>query len=683
MKRWSLFLVVVMLLSLVPATGIGIVKAAVPYVSIHDIQYTTDPSGDSPYAGQTVITSGVVTAVASKGFFIQNGTGAWDGIYVYLGSSPSVNPGDVVEVKGYIKEYWGLTEISVSLSYGDYVQVIGSAPLPEPVLLPTGNVSQEKWEGVLVKVENVEVTDPDLGYGEWEINDGSGTLVVDDLIYAYSPEMGQKFDWIIGVVYYSYGDFKLEPRDAEDIKEYVPLIKVSSLDVPTSGIRGMPMTITAVLENDGSFDENITFILSIDGSLVLNQTVEIAAGNKEAVSYNWTPQTLGDHTIKAEIVNYDVKYAYTTVYENPTTIVSTFSRYYAYRYSKQSPFVDELYSRFRNLTEELQTYNVDLGPIQADIDRIESTKEDMDKYHAWVLELQTPYLPAYLSTKYFIATRKASVLQSELIEQLNAIIPVLEDALEKAKAGEEVSFEKPEVTKVLIDNAHNQYYNSAKMLGLIEKIKSELGWEVEVNNEPFTLEKLQGYAVVIITNPGKDITDDEAKALQEYVKQGGGLLITGNYYKYVYDKSLNKVVEAFGIKFNDDELKDDEKNTGKSYYPIIGIFNLEHPSMKYLTNDSEMFFDGDTLDISGDAVWLIRGYETSYATDESGNIIKEKGSKPIIAAAVEVGEGRVVAYGSSKALTDTSFYYEGETRSYIDSNWPFLKGVLLWLVNQP
>ena len=75
--------------------------------------------------------------------------------------------------------------------------------------------------------------------------------------------------------------------------------------------------------------------------------------------------------------------------------------------------------------------------------------------------------------------------------------------------------------------------------------------------------------------------------------------------------------------------------------------------------------------MSGNAVWLIRGYETSYAEGENNEISKEKGSKPIVAAAVEVGNGRIVAYGSSKAISDD---YYGR---YIDSNWPLLKGELL------
>lgn len=40
-------------------------------VNIYDIQFTTDPSGDSPYNGQTVQTSGIVTAAINGECFIQ------------------------------------------------------------------------------------------------------------------------------------------------------------------------------------------------------------------------------------------------------------------------------------------------------------------------------------------------------------------------------------------------------------------------------------------------------------------------------------------------------------------------------------------------------------------------------------------------------------------------------------
>ena len=47
---------------------------------IYDIQHTTDPSGDSPYAGQVVTTGGVVTAVHYDGFVMNEGAGPWQSL---------------------------------------------------------------------------------------------------------------------------------------------------------------------------------------------------------------------------------------------------------------------------------------------------------------------------------------------------------------------------------------------------------------------------------------------------------------------------------------------------------------------------------------------------------------------------------------------------------------------------
>jgi len=58
-------------------------SAATP-VSIYDIQYTTDSSGDSPYTSETVTTQGVVTAVFGSNYvWIQDGSGPWSGLYIY------------------------------------------------------------------------------------------------------------------------------------------------------------------------------------------------------------------------------------------------------------------------------------------------------------------------------------------------------------------------------------------------------------------------------------------------------------------------------------------------------------------------------------------------------------------------------------------------------------------------
>ncbi|WP_324735597.1 DUF4350 domain-containing protein [Thermococcus sp. SY098] len=686
MKRWSLFLIIVMILSIVPVSTIGFVNAAT-YVPIPEIQ---GYSSSSPYVGQTVITTGVVTAVASKGFFIQNGTGPWTGIYVYLGSTPSVQIGDLVEVRGYVKEYYGLTEISVNPKYGDYVKVLGTAPVPEPVTLPSGNVSQEQWESVLVKVVGVTVVDPDLGYGEWLVDDGSGPVRIDDLIYRYTPEYGQKFDYIIGPVYYSYGNFKIEPRGPEDLKEYIPEIKIAELNVDRSLVKGVPAPISVLIKNDGIFSENVTLLIYANDEILLNTSLILDPGMNYSTTITWTPSSTGDAVIRAEIVGYDEKYVPVTVYENPQTVAFTIVTYYHYRYEKYWTILSPLYEQFDALITELQQYNVDLGPLQDEIEKIESNmqqiNEEYSKYESLKIYTRNGY---YLPLMPHI--RKAALLSRETISMINDVLPLLNSTLEQVKAmiqqqqnvtgGNETTVQNvtvtvPKLVKVLIDSGHNQYYNDEKMSSLINKIEEELGWKVEINRGTLTSEKLQEYNILIITNPRTDITDEEAQAIKEFVKNGGGLLILGDWYKYVNTKSLNKVVEEFGIRFNKDELMDNDRNTGRPYFPLVGEFNFEHPATKFLNETSELYYNGDTLDVSGDVVWLIRGYDSSYAVDPTGKVTKEKGSKPIVAAAVEVGEGRIVAYGSSKAISDD---YYGR---YITTNWPFIKGVLLWLAGE-
>ncbi|HEY75673.1 MAG TPA: hypothetical protein G4O00_05765 [Thermoflexia bacterium] len=196
---------------------------------IHDIQYTEDPSGDSPYVGQTVTTRGVVTAFFYDGrnrrFFIQDGTGPWSGLFLY-NPDGFLNVGDLVEVTGEVSEYYGLTEIA----FGEATVLSSGNPLPDPAVLPTGEVSQEQWESVLVRVENVTVTEPDLGYGEWLVDDGSGGVRVDDLgTYSYAPNAGDLLDFVQGPLYYSYGHFKIEPRDDGDIGIAPPLVSICEI----------------------------------------------------------------------------------------------------------------------------------------------------------------------------------------------------------------------------------------------------------------------------------------------------------------------------------------------------------------------------------------------------------------------------------------------------------------------
>ena len=190
-------------------------------VSIHDIQYTTD-AGDgtypSTYAGMTVQTSGIVTAVDADGqYFIQDGDGGWNGIYVYDYGN-TVNLGDGVLITATVSEYNGLTELS---NVSDLQITSSGNTLPNVQVLSTLEANDEQYEGVLIRV-TAECTNADAGFGMWTVNDGSGDLLVDDDLFAYTATATYNYE-VTGVGHYSYGAFKILPRDIDDISVIVGL----------------------------------------------------------------------------------------------------------------------------------------------------------------------------------------------------------------------------------------------------------------------------------------------------------------------------------------------------------------------------------------------------------------------------------------------------------------------------
>lgn len=184
-------------------------------------------AGSSPYAGQTVSVTGIVTVGGDEYYasgsaqyaVIQDADGSeWSGlaIYGYDGVLDELSRGDSVVITGTVAEFNGLTEIT----YPTVDLREPGHPVPEPANLSTGSLSQEKWEGVLAVITDLTVDNPDLGYGEFSVTDGSGSCVIDDMgIYGFTVTQGQLFESMTGVVWYSFSSFKLEPRNLDDITE--------------------------------------------------------------------------------------------------------------------------------------------------------------------------------------------------------------------------------------------------------------------------------------------------------------------------------------------------------------------------------------------------------------------------------------------------------------------------------
>ncbi|RRD46703.1 ExeM/NucH family extracellular endonuclease [Tessaracoccus sp. OH4464_COT-324] len=119
---------------------------------IGEIQGTGD---ESPLVGHTVEMIGTVVGDFQeggfKGFYLQDaGDGdpaTSDGIFVYDGKSKAgdVQVGDVVYVKGGVKENYGMTQVTLVEA-----EKCATAALPEPTIVDFPNTGFEKFEGMLV-----------------------------------------------------------------------------------------------------------------------------------------------------------------------------------------------------------------------------------------------------------------------------------------------------------------------------------------------------------------------------------------------------------------------------------------------------------------------------------------------------------------------------------------------------
>jgi predicted extracellular nuclease len=183
------------------------VTAAPLNLSIHDIQ---GPGDASPVAGRLVSTTGIVTAVVSNGFFIQNPDNGVDadpntseGVFVFTSSRPgaAAAAGNLVQVTGTVQEFIPSSDpnspSSTEIAGGPSVTVISTGnPLPTPVTLtaadtnPAGPIDQlEKYEGMRVHVDTLSVTGPTDG----NLSEANATITSNGVFFGVIAGIPQPF----------------------------------------------------------------------------------------------------------------------------------------------------------------------------------------------------------------------------------------------------------------------------------------------------------------------------------------------------------------------------------------------------------------------------------------------------------------------------------------------------------
>jgi predicted extracellular nuclease/2',3'-cyclic-nucleotide 2'-phosphodiesterase (5'-nucleotidase family) len=173
---------------IVTANEVG--NATTVYAAVTPIYQIQGSGHTSSFNGQTVSTTGVVTAVDSNGFYIQdpNGDGnaaTSDGVFVFTSVAPTVAVGQSIMVTGSVSEFVpagaapGFLSVTEIVAQNANIQVLGVGEAISPVEIggaghlapPTVDISDgaaffESLEGMLVKVNNPVVVAPTNSNGE-------------------------------------------------------------------------------------------------------------------------------------------------------------------------------------------------------------------------------------------------------------------------------------------------------------------------------------------------------------------------------------------------------------------------------------------------------------------------------------------------------------------------------------
>ncbi len=269
--------------------------------TIYSIQFVTTPLdpgdwGYTPKYGQPVNIQGVVTAgtevYSSSLVYIQDGGGPWEGVLVYIGGyDGDIETGDLITVCGEASEYYGETEINrhfpESVVVNDHDQTILIADIATNEIPPHARGFSEQWEGQLVRTSDVTVLDPDFGFGMYTISDGGAadTCLVDDrAYYNYTPQANDVLAEVIGVVQYSYDEFKIQPRDDFDIIGPPKITTIRYSPVPPAP--GQAVTITAhTYDNAAVTEATLHYRKESEGVWV---DVPMGELTREEVEQNWT-----------------------------------------------------------------------------------------------------------------------------------------------------------------------------------------------------------------------------------------------------------------------------------------------------------------------------------------------------------------------------------------------------------
>jgi hypothetical protein len=223
-------------------------------LTIQDVQYTPFVNGRTPYLGAALTLSGIVTADtvhislspatsgSTNAWYMQSTNQPWSGIWLTTTDTTvqrqmaELRNGDSISVSGTVQEQFDVTRLG---SITAVTKISSGNAVPAPVVrsaaslnVSNGNPLAEPYEGMLVRLDNLTVTDLNPTFSdvtEFSVSDGTGAAVVQRSgRYSYSNlpadtltgkiilHEGNGIASLTGIVYYSFNQYKFVPRTDAD-----------------------------------------------------------------------------------------------------------------------------------------------------------------------------------------------------------------------------------------------------------------------------------------------------------------------------------------------------------------------------------------------------------------------------------------------------------------------------------
>ncbi|MGC4116114.1 MAG: lamin tail domain-containing protein [Myxococcales bacterium] len=223
--------------------------------TIYQVKNGTLKDGDT-----TSLKNAIVTAIGTKGFFVQVKDGDpgysgadYSGVYVYTAGTPSpaIKLGDRVSFStATVTKFYDEMELTKA-TYTVDASAGEATPLPvvisDTAQIATGGSRAAALEGVLVTVQNVTVFDPNPTIdasdktAPYEFTVGTaGTasaVRVHDFLYhlPMKPSAGDTYGAVTGILHWDFNNSKVEPRGASDYQAAPPAPARLAAVVPATG----------------------------------------------------------------------------------------------------------------------------------------------------------------------------------------------------------------------------------------------------------------------------------------------------------------------------------------------------------------------------------------------------------------------------------------------------------------